>query len=152
MNLAFMKEQFAFAERLVIPGTAGHVLSDVGVDEKSAAGFEVHVGIANVGFAFAQGFHFGAVQDETGFQLFKNMVVVRRRAILRDDLFARLLGVLALTRFTGRLHHNLSFYLMPRLMRVSGKAASPGQPPPSYRSAAKEGVERKATGLVHGTV
>src|SRR5579864_4179921 len=142
MNLAFMKKQFALAERFVIPRAAGHVLGDVSVDEKGAAGLEVHVGVTDVGLAFAQGFHFGAVKDEARLHLFEDMIVVRGGAILRDDLLAGLLRGLALLRalsgtalhgFTSRLGHNLSFYLMMRLIRMSGRAAQPGKLLPSYR-------------------
>src|SRR6266403_1401149 len=129
MNFAFVKKQFTFAERLVVPRAAGHVLGDMSVDEERAAGLEVHVGVANVGLAFAQGLHFGAVKHESRFYLFEDVVVVRGGAILRDDFFARLLGILglleALPRFTSWLGHNLSFYLMMRLIRVSGTAAHP---------------------------
>ena len=157
MNLAFMKKQFAFAERFVVPRAAGHVLRDVGVDEKRAAGLEVHVGVADVGLAFAQGFHFGAVKDESRFHLFEDVIVVRSRAILRDYFFARLLGVLAFLRallgttphgFTSRLGHNLSFYLMMRLIRMSGTAAQPEVLLPSYRPP----VGGKAAELANGTV
>src|SRR5467141_3796107 len=104
MNFAFVKKQFTFAERFVVPRAAGHVLGDMGVDEERAAGLEVHVGVANVGLAFAQGLHFGAVKHESRFHLFEDVVVVRGGAILRDDFFERLLGVLPFWRpFPGLL-------------------------------------------------
>ena len=141
MNLAFMKKQFAFAEGFVIPRAAGHILGDVGVDEERAAGLEIHVGVANVGFAFAESFHFGAVKDEACFHPFEDVVVEGGGAILRDDLFARLFGVLALLgALLGALpgllswpSHNLSFYLMKRLIRMSGRAAQPDEHIPSRR-------------------
>jgi hypothetical protein len=157
MNLAFMKKEFAFAERFVVPWAAGHVLRDVCVDEERAAGLEVHVGVADVGLAFAQSFHFGAVKDESRFHLFEDVVVVRSRAVLRDDFFARLLGVLALLRallgttlhgFTSRLGHNLSFYLMMRLIRMSGTAAQPGVLFPSYRFSVRGKAAELANGIV----
>ena len=137
MNLAFVKKKFTLAEGLVVPRAAGHVLGDVGVDEERAAGLEIHVGVADVGFAFAEGFHFGAVKDEARFHLFEDVVVVGGGAILRDDSFARLLGVFALLGalpgLLSWLGHNLSFYLMKRLIRMSGKAAHPEERVPSYR-------------------
>src|SRR5579863_7102007 len=130
MNFAFVKKQLAFAERLVIPRAAGHVLGNVGVDEEGAAGLEVDVSVADVGFAFAKSLHFGAVKDEARFHLFEDVIVVRGGTVLRDDLLARVLGalrfLLALCGPGGRLGHNLSFYLMMRLMRMSGTAAQPG--------------------------
>src|SRR5882762_903271 len=152
MNFAFVKKQFTFAERFVVPRAAGHVLGDMGVDEERAAGLEVHVGVANVGLAFAQGLHLGAVKHESRFHLFEDVVVVRGGAVLRDDLFARFLGVLtlleALSGFTSWLGHNLSFYLMMRLIRVSGTAAHPSGLLSSYRPP----VRGKATELANGTV
>ena len=151
MNFAFVKKQLAFAEGFVIPRAAGHVLGDVGVDEERAAGLEVDVGVADVGFAFAECFHFGAMKDESRFHLFEDVVVVRGSAVLRDDFFARLLGLgfwRDLPGLRGWLAHNLSFYLMMRLIRMSGTAARPGEPSPSYRPC----LWGKAMELANGTV
>src|SRR5271165_2552224 len=93
VNFAAVQEQLAIAEGFVIPGAAGRILRDVGVDQERPAGFKVHEGIANVGFALAQSFHFGAMQHQARFELLKNVVVVGSGAILRDDLLARLLAV-----------------------------------------------------------
>ena len=151
MNLALVKKQFTFAKRLVVPGAAGHILRDVRVDEESAAGLEVHIGVADVGFTFAQCFHFGAMKNESGLKLFQDVIVVRSCAILRDDLFAGLLGLFTF-RLLGvlrRLGHNLSFYLMTRLTWMSGTAAPPSLHAPSYRSSIAMG--RKAAELAYGT-
>src|SRR5215472_14880972 len=150
MNFTLVKKKFAIAERLVIPGTARQVLRDVGVDQIWAAGLEVHIGVADVGLAFAQRFHFGAVQDQPGFELFKKVIVVGGGAILRDDLLARLgaLFTLRLLSVFRRPGHNLSFYLMTRLTRMSGKAAPSGPLVPSCRPS----WEKKAGELSYGTV
>ena len=152
MNLAFVKKQLAFAEGFVVPRTTGHVLGDVGIHQKRAAGLEVNIGIADVGLAFAESLDLGAVKNESRFHPFEDVIIVGGRAVLRDDLFARLLGVLALLGnlpgFTSWLGHNLSFYLMMRLIRVSGTAAHPGKPLPSYRPP----VGGKAGKLANGTV
>ena len=150
MNLAFVKKQFALPERLVVPGATGHVLGDMSVDQKRAAGFEVHVGVADVGFAFAKGFYFGSVKDQTGLEFFENVIVVRSRTVLGHDLFAWPLGLFTF-RFLGALGwfgHNLSFYLMTRLIRMSGTAASPGALLASYRPT----EWRKVAELAHGMV
>ncbi len=111
-----MEKKLAAAERFVVPRTAGKVLSDVRIDEKRAAGLEIDEGVADICFALAEGFHFRAMQHYAGFQLLKNMIVVRSGAILRDDLLAGLFGVFALPGFTVWLDHNLSFYLKARLI------------------------------------
>ena len=152
MNFAFMKKQLAFAEGFVIPRAAGHVLSDVGVDEERTARLEVDIIVADVGFAFAEGLDLVAVKDESRFHLFEDVVVVRGGAVLRDNFFARLLRILglagALPGLLGRLGHNLSFYLMKRLIRMSGTAAPPGGLLPSDWPP----VRGKAGELPHGTV
>jgi len=141
MNLAFVKKKFTLAEGLVVPRAAGHVLGNVGVDEKRATGLEIHVGVADVGFAFAEGFDFSAVKDEACLHPFEDVVIVGGGAILRDDFLARLfrvfalLGALlgALPGLLSRLGHNLSFYLMKRLIRMSGRAAQQDEHIPSNR-------------------
>src|SRR5208283_2773935 len=126
-DFAFMQEQLAVSKGFMIPGAAGHILGDVGVGKESAAGLEVHISIANVGLAFAEGLHFRAVQHETSFQLLKNMIVVGSGAILRHDKLARAFGILALLGFLGWLIHVLSFYPMARLNK-HGRLAKVGQP------------------------
>jgi hypothetical protein len=78
------------------------------VYEKRAAGFEVNESIANVGFALAQSFYFGAVQHQARFKLLKYVVIVGSGAILRHDLLAGSFGVPALLGFLIWHGHNLS--------------------------------------------
>jgi hypothetical protein len=121
INLAFVKQEFAVAEGFVVPGTAGHVLSDVGVNEVSAAGLKVHIGVADIRFPLAQSFYLGAMQHQACFQLLKDMVIVGSRAILGDDLFLGPFPILGPLGFVVWLNHNLSFYLMTRLIQRAGK-------------------------------
>src|SRR5579859_465123 len=88
-----MEQQLAAAQGFMIPRTARHILSDVGVDEPGSIWFEVDVSVANIRFSFAKGFDFGAVKDEAGFQPFEKMIVIARRAILGDDGLLGLLGL-----------------------------------------------------------
>ena len=97
-----MEEELAVTQRLVIPRAAGQVLRDVGVDEPSSIGFEVHIGVANIRFSFAQSLYFRAVQHHPGFQPFQDVIVIRGRSVLRDDLFTFALGLL------DRLGHSRS--------------------------------------------
>ena len=75
----------------MVPGAAGNVLCNVGVDEPGAVGLEVDKGVADVCFSFAKGFDLGAVKDQTGLELLKQMVVVGGGAVLGDDLVLFLL-------------------------------------------------------------
>ena len=91
-----MEKKLAGAERLVIPGAAGHVLGDVSVDEPGAAGLEIDKGVADVRFAFAKGFHFGTVEDQAGFVFLEQVIVIGGGAVLGDHRF--LFHVFGLTR------------------------------------------------------
>jgi hypothetical protein len=136
VNLAPMKQQFAVSEWLMIPRSSRHVLGDMGVYQVRPARLEIHIRIPNVGFSFAQRFHFRAMQHQAGFQLLKNMVIIRSGAVLRDNLLAGSLGVLTLLRPFVWLGHNLSFYLMPRLItgkREKSLKSHPGPYPPQCR-------------------
>src|SRR5215471_4923017 len=144
MNFALVKKQFAIAEGFVVPRAAGHVLGDMRVDKVGAAGLEVHVSIADIGLAFAEGFHFGAVEDQAGLEPFEKMIVIGGSAVLRDDLLARPFGLLASFSTFGWLSHNPPFYMM-RLIRVPGRVSSLGEALPSDRSPDR----RKATELAN---
>ena len=124
INLAFVKEEFAVAQGFVVPGTAWHVLCDVGVDEVSAAGLKIYIGIADISFPFAQSFYFGAMQHQACFQLLKDMVIVGSRAILGDNLLLGPFPILGPLGFVVRLNHDLSFYLMLRLIERAGNTAT----------------------------
>src|SRR5260370_17738595 len=76
VNFVFVEKQLARAERFVIPGAAGHVLSDVGVDQPGATGLEVNIGVADVGLSLAECLHFGAVEDQPGLIAPDDAVVV----------------------------------------------------------------------------
>jgi hypothetical protein len=73
------------------------------VNEPGAGRPKVNVSIANVGLAFAEGFHLSAMEDQPGLMSLKNMVVIGGGAVLCDDLLARLSGFISLFR---RLGHN----------------------------------------------
>src|SRR5580704_10555204 len=75
----------------MVPGAAGIVLSNVGVDEPGAAGLEVDKGVADVCFSFAKGFDLGAVKDHASLEPLQQVVVVGGGAVLGDDLILFLL-------------------------------------------------------------
>jgi len=91
-----VKQEFAGAERFVIPGTARHVLGNVGVNQPRAGGLEVDIGVANIGFAFAKGLNFGTMEDKPGLNLVEQVVIVGGGAVLGDD--GVFFGVFALYR------------------------------------------------------
>jgi hypothetical protein len=70
----------------------------VRVHQPGAVRLKVHESVADVRFSFTQGLNFRAVKDQTGFQLFEQVIVIGSRAILRDDL---LLGLFGLFRWFG---------------------------------------------------
>ena len=73
------------------------------VNEPSAVGLEIDVGIPDVGFALAEGLDLSAVKDQAGLMFFKNMVVIGGGAVLCDDLLP---GLRLLLCLFGRLGHN----------------------------------------------
>src|SRR5271157_1910298 len=150
VDFTFMKQQLAVTKRFMIPGPAGHILGNVRVGEVSAAGLEVHVSVANVGLAFAEGFDFRAVQHQSRFQLLKDMIVVGSGAVLGDDQVAGASGIFALLGFLSWLGHNLSFYPMLRLNKQGrlAKVAQPVEKGPSHVCAGPLDGMRVA----HGTV
>src|SRR6266700_418576 len=77
---------------------------NVRVHEPCAVGLEIDIGIANVGFAFPEGLDLRAVKHQAGLMFLKNMVVIGCGAVLRDDVLARLGGLLCI--FRG-FSHNL---------------------------------------------
>ena len=66
MNFVLMEKKFARPKGFVVPWTAGQVLRNVRVNEPRTAGLEIDISITNIRFPFAQGLHFGAVQNQTG--------------------------------------------------------------------------------------
>jgi hypothetical protein len=63
------------------------------------------------------------MQHQACFQLLKDMVIVGSRTILGDDLFLGPFPILGPLGFVVWLNHNLSFYLMPRLIERAGNSA-----------------------------
>ncbi len=97
IKLAAVEEKLARAHGIVIPNAAGAVFGNVGVHEPEFAGARLGVGLAEGGLAFAEGFDFGADQNDAGFDFVEEDVVVRGGAILGDDADAVLIaGVLGL--------------------------------------------------------
>lgn len=85
-DFAAPEQQLAFAQGVVIPRASGQILGNVTVYQPSLSGANLRVGFPDRSLAFAKGFHFGAHQDKTGFEMLEEVVVVRRGAILRHDL------------------------------------------------------------------
>ena len=67
VDLAFVEEEFAGAEGVVVHRVAVGEGADVGVEEEGFAVFEEAVGVFEVGFAFADGFDLGAAEGDAGF-------------------------------------------------------------------------------------
>ena len=55
----------------MVPRATGHVLSDMGVDQPGASRLEIHIGVANIGFTFAERLYLGSVQYDPASNLSK---------------------------------------------------------------------------------
>jgi hypothetical protein len=153
IDFAPVQKQFAAAKRLMIPWPSGQVLRDMRVHQKRAAGFEVHVRIANVSLTLTKRLHFRAVQYQARLVFLQQMIIVRGRTILRDNHLFGAFRVLGLHRSYSWLGHNLSFYLMPRLIETSGQHLLQhlaGNPVVNEPANPTWPSKRKA--LAHGTV
>src|SRR5260370_176629 len=71
--------------------------------ELCEGGLELEIRIVDIGVALAKSLEFGAMKAQAGVMFLKNMVVIGGRAVLGDNLFAGLRGLLC---FFGRLGHN----------------------------------------------
>jgi len=74
-DLVLVEEEFASAKRVVVHRVAVGEGADVGVEEEGFAVFEEAIGVFEVGFAFADGFDFGAAQGDAGFDAVGEEVV-----------------------------------------------------------------------------
>src|SRR5271168_4710387 len=75
--------------------------ADVGVQEESLAVFEQPVGILEVGFAFADGFDFGAAEGDAGLEFVEQKVVVAGGAVNRGVALAGGDGIAGFRLFRG---------------------------------------------------
>ncbi len=81
-------EKFAVSDLRNIAGTAGLVFRDVKVYQPGLSGANLGISFAKGSFPFAEGFHLGADQNQTGFELIEQIVVIGGRPILGDNLKA----------------------------------------------------------------
>ena len=68
------------------------------VHQPGAAGFEIDIGVTDIRLSFAKGLYFRAVKHQSGLIFLQQMIIVGGGAILRDDLFFRLVGLLGFSR------------------------------------------------------
>jgi hypothetical protein len=105
VNLVLVEKEFTGPKRLVIPGAARAILSDVSVDQPGSAGLKIDESIADVRFPFTQGFDLCAVKDHAGFVFLQQVVVVGGGAVLGDDLL--FLFTFGFVGLLGWLGHSL---------------------------------------------
>jgi hypothetical protein len=78
------------------------IFADMAVHEPDLAAANHAVGVPQVGFTLAEGFHFGAKQHHARFQLLKEVIIVGSGAVLGHDQLC--LFFLFLRRFShGKL-------------------------------------------------
>src|ERR1700674_1578506 len=109
VNFILMEQELTGAERLVIPGATRQVLCNVRVHKPSTIGPKIDVSVANIRLSFAQGRYFCTVENQPRLMFLEDKVVVGSGAVLRHDLFARLLGFLL--GFLGWLGHGFPSYI-----------------------------------------
>jgi hypothetical protein len=80
-ELLLVDEEFAGAEGFVVHGVAMREGADVSVEEEEFAVFQNAVGVFEVGFAFSDGFDFGAAEGDAGFVFVGEEVVEAGGAI-----------------------------------------------------------------------
>ena len=93
INLSTVQQQFAFPQRFVISKAARQVFRDMAIDEPGFAAANLRERLAQSTFSLAERLYFSADEHDSGFEAVEQLVVVRGRAILRNNLDA---GVLIL--------------------------------------------------------
>jgi len=88
IELAAMQQKLARSQRIVIPRSTRTVFGDVAILQPDFAAPDFGISFAERPFAFAQRFYFGTDERYTGLYLVEDMVVVGRRAVLRDNFYA----------------------------------------------------------------
>ena len=83
-DLRLMQEKFARRFRLMILAIAEGIFVDVRVVEKSLAVLNARECVRNLGFARAQGFDLGAVQDDARFERIEDVVIAAGFGIGND--------------------------------------------------------------------
>ena len=84
-NLSLAEKEFPRPERPMIEWPPGKILADMAIEEPNLAAPDQAIGIPQIRLALSKGFHPGAEQHHTRFQLLKKMIIVRSGAVLRDD-------------------------------------------------------------------
>ena len=98
-NLAPIEKEFAFPERVVVSGTARQVFRNMRVNQPSLGAANLGESVTKGGFAFAEGFNLGSYEYQSCLEFIAEGVIVRRGAILRDNLDS-----LVLLLLLGRAH------------------------------------------------
>lgn len=84
---AAIEQEFARAERAVIPGTARAVFGNVAVHQPHFAGFHFGISVAQGALPFPKALDFGADKNHAGFETVEQFVIIGGGAILRGNFY-----------------------------------------------------------------
>jgi hypothetical protein len=99
-DLAAVEQQLAATERIVISETARKIFGYMAVHEPHLIAFGFGIGLADRTFPFAKAFDLCSKENQTGFHVLEQLIVVAGGAILRNNFHAFVLSLVVL-RFHG---------------------------------------------------
>ena len=99
VDLPPVEQQLSFPEGIVVPGASRKIFRDVTVYQPDFAGANLCISFAQRSLPFPQALHLGADQNQSGFELVEEGVVVRGGAVLSNNLNA-----FPVTFLSRRLH------------------------------------------------
>jgi hypothetical protein len=91
INLSSVQKQLSFPKRVVVPGAAGQVLGYMAIYQPSFAAADLGECFAKRALPFPKSLDLGTDENDSGFEVIQEFVVIGGAAILRNNLDARVL-------------------------------------------------------------
>ncbi len=111
LNLTLIEKKLPFPERVVIARSPGLVFRNVAVYQPSLTGANFGIGVAKGCLPFPETLDLGADENEAGFELIEQVIVVGGGAVLGNNLDA------LLDRFLGVSFHGATIISVERNLR-----------------------------------